>query len=366
MVDGATLALRGLAAGLVLALVLAGTTAPRRARLALGPVLACLAAYLLRSAPQANGWPGVVLLPLSAGALLFPMAFWWLVRRAFDDRVDVPWWAWAGAAVVLAAGLLSRPADPALSLSADGPRLLQKLSAAGFVIAGLWRLWRGGAGDLVAGRRRLRTALLAYIGAHGLVVLAVEAALRGSPAPPWMDSLNVLAIALALAVTLGVMLELRAARVAALFGPDEAGLPPAPPRPAPAPAPDDDDAPWLGRLDALMRQDRAYRDPELTVASLAARLGLPEYRLRELIHRRLGHRNFPAFVNEHRLREVEERLADPACDRRPILTLALEAGFGSVGPFNRAFRERHGMSPSEYRSRRGSGMPAAGSAAGRR
>jgi AraC-like DNA-binding protein len=82
---------------------------------------------------------------------------------------------------------------------------------------------------------------------------------------------------------------------------------------------------------------------------------LPQYRLRELIHNRLGHRNFPAFVNAYRLAEVERSLLDPALARRPILTLALEAGFGSIGPFNRAFRERHGLTPTEYRRKTGPG-----------
>ncbi|WP_371070074.1 helix-turn-helix domain-containing protein [Salmonella enterica] len=44
-------------------------------------------------------------------------------------------------------------------------------------------------------------------------------------------------------------------------------------------------------------------------------------------------------------------LADPAQREVPILTIALDAGFGSLGPFNRAFREAEGMTPSEFRSR---------------
>jgi len=81
--------------------------------------------------------------------------------------------------------------------------------------------------------------------------------------------------------------------------------------------------------------------------------------LRELIHSQLGYRNFPAYVNDHRLQEVEQKLADPAFDRRPILTLALEAGFGSIGPFNRAFRERHGVTPSAFRAQRAAATSAA-------
>ena len=34
----------------------------------------------------------------------------------------------------------------------------------------------------------------------------------------------------------------------------------------------------------------------------------------------------------------------------PILTIALECGYGSIGPFNRAFRQRFGMTPTEYRA----------------
>jgi AraC-like DNA-binding protein len=33
----------------------------------------------------------------------------------------------------------------------------------------------------------------------------------------------------------------------------------------------------------------------------------------------------------------------------------LEAGFGSIGPFNRAFREAYGVTPTEFR--RGEGPP---------
>ena len=47
-----------------------------------------------------------------------------------------------------------------------------------------------------------------------------------------------------------------------------------------------------------------------------------------------------------------DRLADPAQREVPILTIALDAGFGSLGPFNRAFRDAEGMTPSAYRAGR--------------
>ncbi len=71
------------------------------------------------------------------------------------------------------------------------------------------------------------------------------------------------------------------------------------------------------RLRAAMEQERAYREGGLTVASLADRLGVPEYRLRRLINQRLGFRNFVSYVNGYRLAEAMSALADPDQARVP-------------------------------------------------
>jgi AraC-like DNA-binding protein len=71
-----------------------------------------------------------------------------------------------------------------------------------------------------------------------------------------------------------------------------------------------------------------------------------------LINAQLGHRNFSAFVNGYRLAEAEAALADPGQAEIPILTIALDAGFGSIGPFNRAFKAHTGLTPTEYRRTR--------------
>jgi AraC-like DNA-binding protein len=82
---------------------------------------------------------------------------------------------------------------------------------------------------------------------------------------------------------------------------------------------------------------------------------MAEYRLRRVINRQLGHRNFNDFLNAWRLREAAERLRDPAQARLPILTIALDLGYGSIGTFNRAFKATMGVTPSEFR--RGSAEP---------
>ena len=98
-----------------------------------------------------------------------------------------------------------------------------------------------------------------------------------------------------------------------------------------------------------MEHDKVFREADLSIASLAAKLGSPDHRLRRLINRQLGHRNFSTFVNGYRLADAEAALADPAQAEVPILTIALDAGFGSIGPFNRAFKAQTGVTPTEYR-----------------
>jgi AraC-like DNA-binding protein len=354
MAESIALLLRGTALGFAVLLLAVGSGAGR-ARRALAPLLVCLAAYLLRSAPEAVAAPSWVLLPLAMGALLFPLAFWWLVRVAFDDRTTLPWPAAVVAALLLVAGLGSaRPEWQAA----------QKAIAAAVMLTALWRLAVAWPQDLVSDRRRVRLWLVAYTGGHGLAVLAVELVLQGQRAPSWLETVNVAVIMAALGATATYLLRSDSNAIQTLFGADPEQSRPsqkigpsvaASARPPERQADDAGDEARLQDLEHLMTVKLLYRDPELTLSAVADQLGLPDYRLRDLIHNRLGHRNFPAFVNAYRLAEVEQNLIDPALVRRPILTLALEAGFGSIGPFNRAFRERHGLTPSEYRKRTDTG-----------
>ena len=105
-------------------------------------------------------------------------------------------------------------------------------------------------------------------------------------------------------------------------------------------------------VDALMRlmaDERIYRHENISIGTLATKLRIPEYRLRRLINQRLGYRNFNVFLNAHRIAEVKAALADPSQAEVPVITIAMDAGFQSLGPFNRAFKATTGVTPSEYR-----------------
>jgi len=120
---------------------------------------------------------------------------------------------------------------------------------------------------------------------------------------------------------------------------------------AKAPAPNAGDRRLLDQLNQIMDQGEAWRREGLTIGALADEMKVPEHRLRRLINDQLGARNFAAFVNGRRIAAAQRLLADPAKARTPVSAIAFDLGFASLGPFNRAFKEETGLTPSEWRRR---------------
>lgn len=103
------------------------------------------------------------------------------------------------------------------------------------------------------------------------------------------------------------------------------------------------------KLDDLMVNYEAYKDSTLSITGLANSLGATQHRLRQLINQSLGYENFSTFVNTYRIQAVKALLEDEAHQHLPLQTLALQCGFQSLSPFNRAFKAQEGIPPSRYR-----------------
>ncbi|HZV84758.1 MAG TPA: helix-turn-helix domain-containing protein [Brevundimonas sp.] len=89
-----------------------------------------------------------------------------------------------------------------------------------------------------------------------------------------------------------------------------------------------------------------WREPELSLAVLARRLGTNTGRLSRAINLGLGV-NFSTFINGLRAEGVADALS--AGSGADLLELAFDMGFASKASFNRAFRARYGMAPSVWR-----------------
>jgi AraC-like DNA-binding protein len=286
--------------------------------------------------------------PLQLVAMGTPAMLWIWAGAVFDDYR--PSWraalAWAILPAVWGVGLFAW--RPWVGTAANAVALL-------FVLLAAWRIVAGLRGDLVERRRRLRPllAVLAVLYAGGVVLMNT----LGGERPAIASSRVVEAAILAGLAAAFALLTLRAGQ--ALAGPMVAGA--SGPRPDEASQAfatvDDQEDVLLARLRRLMEEDKVYRQEGFGMGALVAALKVPEYRLRRLINQRLGHRNFSSFVNGYRLAEATAALADPAQADVPILTIALDAGFQSIGPFNRAFKAHTGMTPTAYRKQADSRTP---------
>lgn len=118
---------------------------------------------------------------------------------------------------------------------------------------------------------------------------------------------------------------------------------------APVHAPDKDWAALGAEWRARTWQAGWWREPSLTLADLARRLGVNTSYLSRAINEGLG-QNFSEMINGMRAEAVATQL-EQGDDPHDLLELALDAGFGSKSSFNRAFRARFGLTPSAYRSR---------------
>lgn len=98
-----------------------------------------------------------------------------------------------------------------------------------------------------------------------------------------------------------------------------------------------------------MKNHYAYMEPGLSISALAEKLNAPEHHLRALINKGLGYRNFSSFINHYRIEAVKRAMQDPDKSRTPILSLAMNVGFNSLAPFNRAFLKATGQTPTQFR-----------------
>jgi len=94
---------------------------------------------------------------------------------------------------------------------------------------------------------------------------------------------------------------------------------------------------------------QTYLQHGLSIGSLAEKMAIPQYRLRQLIHTRLGYRNFNTLLHDYRIKDACEQLSDPQKQDLPVLTIALSLGYQSIAPFNQAFRDIVGQTPTGYR-----------------
>jgi AraC-like DNA-binding protein len=332
-------------AALLLAGVLAATG--RRRRAAVPGAALCLAgaAFFVTSVPGIQPFLAAWAWPLTALCVTKAVWFWLFARALFTDGAELGRGHFAIAGIVAIAGawqqLVFLPlyrAGTATGLeSVFGFGFDGALFA--FVLLGLYEAWRGMAADLVESRRRLRLVFMTATGIYLALALGVQSynLLLDVNTPLLVMRTNMAAVT---AVALGAAAFLLQSRPESWIDPVR--------RQARIPLTRLETA-VLGELERMLETDRIYLEEGLTIGALAGRLGTSEPVLRRVINRGMGHRNFNDFLHTWRIREACEALTRPEQAREPVLSIAMRVGYGSIGAFNRAFKARIGMTPTDFR-----------------
>jgi AraC-like DNA-binding protein/cell division protein FtsW (lipid II flippase) len=304
-----------------------------------------LIAFVVSSTRGATGWLGIGVYAFTALCVCKVVLFWMCCEALFADRFRMTAVHGVSVGAMAALGVWQAWADaPGHALAGTwmelSSTLLLNAATLGFIVAAPLSVFIGRRTDLDEPRRRIRgivvPALAGYLSA--VVIVQVAGFLLQQPTPRSLVLLNLVVICAGAAAGLASFVRIRIVNWLD--------------QPLPVAATDSLSAlerHVLGELRRRLVPERLYARDGLTIAELADLLGTQEHVLRRVVNQGLGFRNFSDFLHLHRLREAAIRLRDPQQARIPVLTIALEAGFGSIGPFNRAFKAHFGATPTQYR-----------------
>lgn len=103
------------------------------------------------------------------------------------------------------------------------------------------------------------------------------------------------------------------------------------------------------RIELLMENEKAYRDPDLSLESISEKLGTNRTYISNVINKYSG-MSFSNYINSFRIREATEIISDTS---RDIVLKAIysKIGYNSISSFYRAFQKETGCTPMVYREK---------------
>lgn len=317
----------------------------------------CLIAYILFSLALVDraSWSGYTLGRLTSAA---PAVIWIIARYIFVDDNRIPRGAWLIIALYLALRASSTfvysPGETGSFSSYFLFYIFPQLIMLGLALHTVYTALKGLKVDLVEERRRVRVPFVISMGI--LVAMVVGSGFFLSSGPFLADlfgfSIDSMPNELFFSY---IFLAILAFNLALFRLPDHALELIVLRKPHPAKAVvgntrSDADPALVHRIQSLIETDRLYAQPGLTIGDLAAMVPVQEYRLRRIINRQLGYRNFNQFLNRFRIDEATRRLHDPHEAAVSISNIAFNVGYSALSSFNKAFKETHGITPSQYRN----------------
>lgn len=288
-------------------------------------------------------------------ASLAPAILWLTSRYLFVDNATVPRWVWALVVSYLGLrtyGSLTIGNAPDFSTTYVMTYVVPQLVMLGFSGHAILMAFQGLSSDLVEPRRRVRVP---FIPAMGILVAAIlmngfirAAHTYSGVALPIVPNEFLFGYMFLITLWFNVkVMRLEGEALQVIVLPREQQ--PVRLSPVPTATRKTDNTAMVQRIFTVLREEKLYARPGLTIGELAQRLSMQEYRLRRVINKELGYRNFNQFLNEFRIAEVCRRLELPPEQREPIANIAFDVGYSALSSFNKAFKDIHHVTPTQYR-----------------
>lgn len=105
---------------------------------------------------------------------------------------------------------------------------------------------------------------------------------------------------------------------------------------------------YVTKLLDFMKEEKPHLESDLTLAELSNKINIPTHHLSQIINEKLEC-NFLDFINQYRVKEVQEKLLAPESQNFTVLSIAYDAGFNSKSTFYAAFKKQTSMTPNQYK-----------------
>jgi AraC-like DNA-binding protein len=301
--------------------------------------IACVMCYLLADWEPMQKY--AVFYVLLGPAFCLTFIFWLFSRALFDDSFRLQFWMlWVLLAIValryflynITRGDFVEMSETSISMSS----ILEYSLSLIFVVLGIVAATRNKKDDLISVRYEFRNIFVFLTAILIFFTILSEIAFQHQK-PDWLEFSQKLIIAAltfffgmkSLALAKGFFLEVKSSAETSIDIQPDTQL--------------------LDSLAEIMNVQEYWLTEGLTIRQLADKMRLKEYRLRQAINQHLGFRNFNDFLNSFRITEAKRILQDSTKKEQTILEIAYQLGYSSLSPFNKAFKQSTGMTPSEWR-----------------
>ena len=105
------------------------------------------------------------------------------------------------------------------------------------------------------------------------------------------------------------------------------------------------------RIDDMMRGEKMFLKPDLTLSDIVMRLPFSEASTRKFIHTEFGCEHFPTFLNRYRIEQAISLMKDPKKGDEKLIAIAFDSGFASLASLQRAFKRETGVTTSQWSAR---------------